>query len=446
VAKTIVIGAGLVGSVMAMYLSKAGHEVEVYEKNGDPRESQLRSGRSINITLCERGFEALEEVGLDSVVRGYCVPAYGRIVHFADGSTFRQDYGNQDESLYSIARADLSRVLVDFGERTFGVRFHFDQKCVDVDVDGPSATIEHVQSGESSVVRADVIFAADGVNSPVRNCLQRRNLVAFEAQNWDQGYKEINIPSGEQGWLMEREVLHLWPRGGYMFIGFPNLGGDFTGSLHLPFHGGLSFESLNSRADVRRLFECSFPDVLPAAPRLLEDFVANPVNRMTTVRCQPWSVNGKIVLIGDAAHAIYPSYGQGANAGFEDCRLLQAALDESDNWNEAFEKYETQRRPSTHAIADLCIEHFVELRDHVADASFQLRKEVERRVSDLLPDFYKPLYSMISFTLIPYDEALLIEKRQREMIDSLMAMKDLRRKMETGDFAEAVRRLARLYA
>jgi kynurenine 3-monooxygenase len=230
-----------------------------------------------------------------------------------------------------------------------------------------------------------------------------------------------------------------------MLIGFPNVGGDFTGSLHLPFRGKLSFESLRTETDLRRLFESSFPDVLPVARALFENFFDRPVNRMTTIRCRPWNVQGKIILIGDAAHAIYPSYGQGANAGFEDCRLLQSAMDHSKNWDEAFTQYEFFRRPNTDAIADLCIEHFVELRDRVADTNFQLRKQVERFVSDILPDSYMPLYFMISFTLIPYAEALEIERRQRGMIDRLMDVDDLRRKIQAGTIVEDVVRLAKEY-
>jgi kynurenine 3-monooxygenase len=250
----------------------------------------------------------------------------------------------------------------------------------------------------------------------------------------EQGYKEIDVPAGVNDWRAEREVLHIWPRQTHMFIVFPNIAGDFTGALHLPFHGDCSLDSIRESSDLRRLFEESFPDAMPLIPNLVDDFFSRPTSKMTTIRCSPWHCQGKVILLGDAAHSIFPLYGQGANAGFEDCRLLVEALRTcGGNWTEASERFWTARKRDMDVIAELCVSNSIELRDHVADSSFQLRKVVERRVNELFPAQYMPLYSMISFTLMPYADALRVSREQDAMIDRLLCTENLEEKLASGD-------------
>jgi kynurenine 3-monooxygenase len=422
--KAIIVGAGLVGPVLGMYLTKMDWEVTIFERNHDLRYTAGKAGRSINLTLCHRGFAALAGIGVETFVRGHAVPAYGRLIHHTDGTYRRQNYGSKCEAIYSIARNELNCLLLEKSEREYGIRFEFNQKCIDVNPDAPSVTFEDTGSKRITCKEAEAVFAVDGAHSTVRRRLRERGLLQEEEEYWEQGYKEINVPcSGheEMSWLAEKSVLHLWPRSSYMLIGFPNAGGDFTCALHLPFQGRPSFQCLATEADVEELFRNSFPDVLPLVPAFPADFFSRPVNRMVTVRCSPWRHDGKVLLVGDAAHAIYPSYGQGANAGFEDCRVLATILNsEYHDLKKAFLAYEKERRPNTDTIANLCVEHFLEIRDRVADPVFQRRKEIEQRLSELFPEFYSPLYSTISFTDVPYVEALARSRRGSVIVDRIM--------------------------
>lgn len=422
--KAIIVGGGLVGSVLAMYLTKAGWNVKVFERNDDPRQAAVRPGRSINLTLCHRGFNALAEIGAETLVRDHCVPAYGRLIHDLHGTIAHQAYGSQGEAIYSIARHDLNRLLLDHCEQAFHIRVHFNQKCVDVDPTTPAVTFKDTHFQCVTQEQGDVIFGVDGAHSTVRRQMQGLGLLTQDEQYWEQGYKEINVPapsSEDNDWRSRKNFLHFWPRVAYMLIGFPNLSGGFTCALHLPFSGDPSFQSARTEQEVVEFFQRSFPDVLPDVFDLGPKFLSRPVNRMFTVRCSPWNYQGKILLVGDAAHAIYPSYGQGANAGFEDCRILERMLEVNlGHWRQAFLDYEQERRPSMDAMADLCIEHFIEIRDRVGDPRFQRRKEIERRVSEMFPGLYSPLYSNITFTNMSYAEALRVDRQQRPTIDRIM--------------------------
>jgi kynurenine 3-monooxygenase len=422
--KAIIVGGGLVGSVLAMYLTKAGWNVKVFERNDDPRQTAVKPGRSINLTLCYRGFNALAEIGAENLVRDYCVPACGRLIHDLHGAIAPQAYGCKGEAIYSIARDELNRLLLDHSEQAFRIRVQFNQKCVEVNPAAPSVTFEDTHLQCVTEEQGDVIFGVDGAHSTVRRQMQHLGLLTQDEQYWEQGYKEINVPAPsreDNDWRSRKHFLHFWPRVAYMLIGFPNLAGDFTCALHLPFYGDISFQSARTEQEVVELFRQSFPDVLPYVNDLGPEFLSRPVNRMFTVRCSPWNYEGKILLVGDAAHAIYPSYGQGANAGFEDCRILERTLAANPgNWRQAFRDYEQERRPSMDAIADLCVEHFIEIRDRVGDPRFQRRKEVERRVSEMFPDRYSPLYSNITFTNMSYAEALRVDRQDRPTIDRIM--------------------------
>lgn len=431
--RTIVIGAGLVGSLLAILLAKKGHQVDVFERRPDLRKTDLRSGRSINLTLCDRGLRVLDSVGLGPAVRELAVPVYGRFIHDVKGEVAFQPYGNNNEAIHSIARSDLNKVLLEFASSHFPINFHFNEKCLDIDLANATAEMKNSQSGRITQHRADRIFGADGAHSVVRLQMQNKTRLNFSQQYWEQGYKELDVSAAaNDGWAAEKNVIHIWPRGHYMLIGFPNIDGSFTCSLHIPFDGPLSFASLKTGEALLKLFEESFPDVIPLMPNLTEDFFTHPANPMVTIKCSPWSHQGKVALIGDAAHSIYPSYGQGANAGFEDCAVLSDYMDQyGDDWVTLLRELEKERKPNTDAIADLCVEHFIELRDLVGDPEFLLRKEVERKINRAYPTKYKDLYSMITFTCMPYTEALRLDREHRTLIDRIMALEDIGQKLHS---------------
>jgi kynurenine 3-monooxygenase len=433
--KILITGGGLVGTLLAMYLSKRGNEVDVFERHPDLRQASIRSSSSINLTLCERGLKSLAGVGLGREIYDLAIPAYGRLIHSQEGELTYQPYGNNQEAIYSISRSDLNIALIDFAERHFDINFHFNKKCVGLNLNTLTAQFEDTMDKRVSSEQADIVFGADGAYSAIRFQLQKTNRFNFSQQYWEQGYKELKIPPTADGkWALEKNVLHIWPRGNYMLIGFPNRDGSFTCALHIPFEGELSYESIKTEADLRSFFEEAFPDVVERIPNLVEDFFSRTLNSMVTVRCNPWSFNDRVILIGDAAHAIYPSYGQGANAGFEDCATLDRCIEKyGQDWQAVFREYEKVRKPNTDAIADLCIEHFIEIRDLVGDPQFLLRKQIERKLNQLSPERYASLYSMITFTCLPYTEARRIDREQSVLVDKIMNIEGIEDKLDDPD-------------
>jgi kynurenine 3-monooxygenase len=418
---TIIVGAGLVGSLLSVYLARAGFKVSVYERFGDPLQGESRSGRSVNITLSTRGFQALDAVGLGDTVRQFCVPAYGRVIHSQDGRTTYQPYGNHQEALYSIRRDDLSKILLDFARSQESIEFYFNHKCLDLDLPTGTLTLQDVVTDRIERIQAEKIFAADGAYSAVRQKMQRLKGFNYSQEYFDQGYKEIVIPPDSQGnWPLDRNALHIWPRDRFMLIGFPNLDKSFTLSLHLPYQGEISHESIDSPQAIENLFKTYFPDIWESVRSNLANYFASPVETMVTIKCFPWSYQDKVALIGDACHAILPSYGQGANAGFEDCQLLARCIQQHlDNWQDAFKAYETARKPDMDAIAHLCVEHFTVLHDAVGNAEFQERNKLERQLQILYPD-YAPIYYNIAFTDMSYRKAWEIERSYRNIIDEML--------------------------
>jgi kynurenine 3-monooxygenase len=440
--KINIVGAGLVGAVLAVFLARRGHRVEVFDRMPDIRLAPRSSGRSINLTLCERGLRVLDGLGVGDAVRAISVPVYGRLIHDLRGEVTYQPYGNNGEAIYSVARGDLNRTLLDFAARHRDIAFHFQQACLDVDLDGPAVKLKNLESGEVTWRQADTVFGADGAHSAVRLRMEQKTRFNFSQRYWEQGYKELNAPASESGWVARRNAIHIWPRGDYMLICFPNMDGSFTCSVHIPFEGPLSFASIKTEADLLGLFRGSFSDAVEHLPDLARDFFSRPANAMVTIKCDPWSYRDTTALVGDAAHTIYPSYGQGANAGFEDCAVLDGCMEShGDDWTALLGDYERQRKPNTDAIADLCVEHFAELRDLVGTPGFLLRKEIERRINRLHPDKYKDLYSMITFTSLPYTEALRCEREQRDIVEQIMAHEDIERRLGGPEVDRLIDRL-----
>ncbi len=436
----LIAGGGLVGSLLSIYMARQGHEVHLFDRSPDFRTPKAASGRSINLTLCQRGLAALDRMGIGDRVRDISVPCYGRMVHAADGAVELQPYGNLGEALYSISRSSLSRLLLGEALAQPSLTCHFEHQCMEVDLDPLAVTFREQGAGRLSRWRGDRLFGADGAHSAVRLRLQRTPRFNLVQQYLGHAYKELDAPATPAGdWPLEGDAIHLWPRGDYMLIGFPNLDRSFTLSLHLPFEGDPSFASIRTPGDLRSLFERSFPDALPLLPSLTGEYFGRPEASMVTIRCSPWTYRGKVALVGDAAHTMVPSYGQGANSGFEDCSVLADCVAAAgDDWKRAFETYEALRKPNADAIADLALEHFQELRDLVGDPRFQQRKRIERRIHELFPDRYTPLYSLISFTSTPYVEALRRDRAQRTLVDRMMAIPGLLDRLESEEVRDVI--------
>jgi kynurenine 3-monooxygenase len=421
--RAVVVGAGLGGSLMAALLGRDGWEVDVLERRLDPRQTRAEEGRSINLALSERGLHALGEVGLADAVLSKAVKLRGRLMHGVDGSLTFQPYGREGQGINSVSRSDLNRQLIDVAEQSRGVKIRFGIRCRDVDPDAGTVESEDLRTGIIEKVEADLIVGADGAFSAVRSRLARRDRYDYSQAFLEHAYKELTIPPAEGGGhRMEPNAMHIWPRGGYMMMAMGNRDGSFTVTLYLPYAGRDGFDLLKTPDDVVRFFQERFPDAIPHIPDLAEAFFANPTGSLVTVRCAPWHAGGKVVLLGDAAHAVVPFYGQGANASFEDCLTLAAALRALPDRRAALAAYEADRKPNTDALADLAIDNFREMRDRVASPLFLFRKKFEKFLNKLMPETYIPLYPMISFTRIPYAKARERAHRQWRIVRTALAV------------------------
>ena len=409
-----VIGAGPVGSLLALFLARRGHHIQVFERRPDMRRVGIGAGRSINLAVSTRGLYALHQVGLEEEVLRQAIPMRGRMVHAAGSEPRFLRYGRDDsEFINSMSRGELNKLLMTEAERTGRVRIEFQQRLVGYDSGRARLRDEH--SGEEREVAAPVVLGSDGSASALRAALG----VAVE-QSWlDFGYKELTIPPAPGGaFSLETNALHIWPRKNFMLIALPNLDGSFTCTLFLPFEGPASFAAIEAPADAERFFAETFPDALALIPRLGEALAEAPLGRMVTVKCARWS-RGQAVLIGDAAHAIVPFFGQGMNAGFEDCTVLMEILDHEADWTRAFAELSDTRRPDADAIADLAVENFVEMRDKVADPEFVLWKEVEAELSRRFPGEYLSRYQLVTFTRVPYRVAQEAGRLQTTLLRDL---------------------------
>ncbi len=406
--KFTIIGAGLGGALMAVYLGKAGFEVEVFEKRPDLRGDKTTGGRSINLALSARGLYALEQVGLADAVIQDAVPMPGRMIHNQSGELSFQPYGRKGEAINSVSRTGLNITLLNAAESNSSIKLHFEQKCTNIDFDSAEVELEHTKTGQRTTARGDIVIGADGAFSSIRARMERLDRFSYSIDYLEHGYKELSIPPAENGgFRMERNALHIWPRRSLMTIALPNKDGSYTVTCFWPLEGSDSFASLRTEEAVLRCFERLFPDTVPLMPTLTQDYFTNPTSSLATVRCRPWFCRDKTVLLGDAAHAIVPFFGQGMNAAFEDCTVLRDCLLDCDGkWGEALARYQRMRKENCDAIADLALANFIEMRDHTGSPAFLRRKKREKLLHELLPRHYVPLYSMISFTCIPYAEAV----------------------------------------
>lgn len=421
--KVAIIGAGLVGSLQAIILAKKGYQVDVYERRVDMRKVEISAGRSINLALSNRGWKAIKLAGITEEIEKIAIPMYGRIMHPIDGDNFYQQYGKDDEAIYSVSRGGLNVQLMDSADAMKNVNFHFSMQCTDIDLDNNKIAFKNTESGEESFISPDRIFATDGAFSAIRSRLQRTDRFNYEQMYLDHGYKELYIPANNDGsFKMDKNALHIWPRGEYMLIALANEDGSFTCTLFFPFDGEKSFNSLKTRGDVEEFFKEIFPDTIDLMPSLLEDYFENPTSSLVTVRCSPWNYLDKILLMGDSSHAIVPFYGQGMNSGFEDCSVFDEIFEKNNrNWETSFKEFSDTRKKDADAISNLAIQNFVEMRDKVADQSFLLRKKIEKKIYEKYPSKWMPLYSQVTFSHIPYSEALATGKRQEKIMDVIMA-------------------------
>jgi kynurenine 3-monooxygenase len=431
-------GAGLVGSLLAIYLRKRGYEVSVFERRPDIRSQPADAGRSINLALSNRGIKALEFVGLAEHVQRVAIPMHGRMMHAVDGAITFLAYGQEGQFINSISRKDLNILLVDTAAQS-GVKFYFNQRVSHVDLKNTVLTYE----GEGATVSTSFngVVGADGAFSVVRSVMQFTDRFNFSQDYIEHGYKELHIPSDSAGaFKLEKNALHIWPRESFMMIALPNTDGSFTCTLFFPFEGNTSFSGLKSDEAILSFFSETFPDALEIMPSLLADFKTNPTSSLVTMKCYPW-VRNKTVLIGDAAHAIVPFYGQGMNAGFEDCKILNGLLDQyEDDWDKAIASFQDLRKADTDAIAQLALHNFVEMRDLVADADFLLRKKIEAKLHSLFPDKWIPLYSMVTFhDTIRYSEAYRLGEMQKQIMDNVMQQPGIETTWESLDFEQLVR-------
>jgi len=438
---TVIIGAGLVGSLLSIYLSKRGYKVKIYERRGDMRKQDMIAGRSINLALSDRGIKALEEVGLMDEIRKICIPMHGRFMHNADGSTAYQPYGKEGQYINSVSRGELNCRLMDLAEEN-GVQIMFNEKCNSIDWKENKIEFEKTDSPQSEIVKPDLIFGSDGAFSAARLTHQlQHDHFQYQQYYIDFGYKELNIPAGENGsFLLEKNALHIWPRGNYMMIALPNIDGSFTCTLFFPFEGEVSFATLDSKEKIRSFFEKTFTDAAPLMPTLEEDFFNNPTSSLVTVKCYPWIREDKFALIGDAAHAMVPFFGQGMNCGFEDCRVLNSLIDKhAENWSAILNEYQSLRKPDGDAICDLALNNFVEMRDKVADPKFLLQKKIEAAFSKKYPDKWIPLYSQVTFSpQIRYSEALVNGERQEAIMQQIMAIPDIENKWQDEEIEKII--------
>jgi kynurenine 3-monooxygenase len=426
-------GAGLVGSLMAAYFGKKGYNVNVYERRPDMRKTTIDGGRSINLALSNRGWKALDGVGIGEEVRKVAIPMYRRVMHAKDGELSYQPYGKEGEAIYSVSRGGLNALLMDEAEKFKSVNFHFDQKCDDVDVETGSATFKSYTTGEEEKVDSDLLIGTDGAFSAVRNALVKTDRFNYSQHYIEHGYKELSIPPNEDGThKMEREALHIWPRGNFMLIALPNPDGSFTCTLFLAFEGKYSYENIDGLEGARAFFKEHFNDALDLMLNFDAEWTENPFASLVIIRCFPWTKNGRIALMGDASHAIVPFYGQGMNSGFEDCTVLnELMLQHGDDWYTILKEFEQQRKPDADAIADLAMRNFVEMRDLTGNPEFLLRKKIEARFAEKHPDKWMPLYSMVTFSHIRYSDALKEGQRQDAIMAEVMAMDSIEERWDS---------------
>ncbi|MFL2571405.1 MAG: FAD-dependent oxidoreductase [Parvicellaceae bacterium] len=421
--KVIIVGAGLVGSLWAIYLSNAGYKVTIYERRSDIRKAEISAGKSINLALSYRGWKALEGAGVAQEVKKIAYPMYNRIMHDEQGNLTTQAYGKKDQAIYSVSRGHLNAIMMNMAEEKGNATIHYNYKCTNANLEEGKVSFENLLTGEKVEDQADLVFAADGAFSAIRyNAMQKLSRFNYSQKFIEDGYKELLLPANEDGsYQLDKTALHIWPRGRFMLIALPNEDGSFTCTLFMPYDNHKhAFNKLKTDDQVNDFFKTVFPDFHAMMPNLIENWHQHPLSSLAIVRCYPWT-HGKTALIGDSAHATVPFYGQGMNAGFEDCTVLnELMIKHNENWEAVFKEYQETHKPNGDALQDLSLHNYHVMRDYVADPNFLLQKKIEAQLFEKHPDKWMPLYSQVTFSHIPYSKALAIGKKQDEIMKEVL--------------------------
>ena len=420
-----IVGAGLVGSLWAVYLSKAGYKVTIVERRPDIRKAEISAGKSINLALSTRGWKALDTVGVGDEIREIAIPMPGRMMHDLKGNLTFQPYGKEGQAIYSVSRGGVNAKMMDIAEKHGNAQIFYNERCYKADLENGIIYTE-TASGEKKQYQSDVVFAADGAFSAVRyNSFQILDRFNFSQNYIEDGYREILLPANADGsYKLEKNALHIWPRGRFMLIALPNEDGSFTCTLFMPFKGENSFETLTTKEAVNTFFKTTFPDFYEMMPNIADAWEDHPLSSLAIIRCYPWT-HGKTALMGDAAHATVPFYGQGMNAGFEDCTVMWELMQKhNENWEKVFEEYQLMRKPDGDGVQDLSLHNYYVMRDYVADPKFLLQKKIEAHFSEKHPDKWMPLYSQVTFSHIRYSEAWKKGQIQDAIMKKVMAAFD----------------------
>ncbi len=430
--KIAIIGSGLVGSLLAIYLKRFGHEITVFDRRPDIRGIKF-SGRSINLAMSNRGWNALNEVGIEEEIKKIAIPLDKRAMHLVGQEEYYQKYGKEGDAIWSISRGVLNKKMIDLAEAE-GVEFRFNEKVWDVDLPDAKLFTGETEKGEWQEYNYDLIFGCDGAFSRVRHKMQRRSRFDYSQDFIDVGYKELSIaPNDDGSHKLDKHSFHIWPRGKFMLIAMPNLDGSFTCTLFMPFEGEVSFEKITTKEEAKEFFVKYFPNIMPEIENLTEDFFKNPTSAMVTMKCFPWTYWDKVALVGDSAHAVVPFYGQGMNAGFEDIFALNNIIKQyGDDWHAIFEAYEKERKQNTDAIATLSYRNFIEMSTKTADPKFLLQKKIEKHFASLHPDKWIPVYSRVTFSDRPYAEALALGDAQEAIMKEVMQIKNIEDKWDSA--------------
>tara|TARA_R100000935_G_C2835291_1_gene167729 strand:- start:1354 stop:2712 length:1359 start_codon:yes stop_codon:yes gene_type:complete len=433
-----IIGSGLVGSLLAIYLKKRGHEVTVFDRRPDVRKVEF-SGRSINLAMSNRGWSALRKVGIEKEIRELALPLDKRALHVNDKPLYFQKYGKDGEAIYSISRGVLNRKMIDLAEEA-GTNFRFEEKVWDVDLAEAKIYTGESEKAEWIEYQFDMVFGADGAFSRVRHKMQRNSRFNYSQHFIDVGYKELTIPANADGThKLDNASFHIWPRGEFMLIAMPNLDGSFTCTLFMPFEGEVSFNEIKTEKEAEKFFNTYFPDIKDDISNITKDFFKNPTSAMVTMKCYPWTYWDKVALVGDSAHAIVPFYGQGMNAGFEDISVLDDLIEKHmDDWEIIFQDYQKSRKPDADAIAELSYRNFVEMSSKTANPQFLLRKKIEKHFAEKYPEKWIPLYSRVTFSDKPYADALAIGDEQREIMDKVMKIENIEANWDSPEVEDII--------
>ena len=438
--KIIIVGAGLVGSLWAVYMRKAGYKVVIYERRSDIRKAEISAGKSINLALSARGWNSLNAAGIKADIEKIAIPMSGRIMHSEEGELTYQPYGKKEEAIYSVSRGHLNAIMMDLAEEKGNSTIHYNHQCLNADLKNGKITLKNLLTDEIFEDQADVVFAADGAYSAIRyNSMQKVDRFNFSQFYVEDGYKELLLPAGKDGsYQIEKNALHIWPRGRFMLIALPNEDGSFTCTLFMPYENhDHAFNDLDTDEKVDDFFKKVFPDFYDMMPNLVENWHQNPLSSMSITRCFPWTM-GKFALLGDSAHATVPFYGQGMNAGFEDCFVMWELYNKYGNWKETFQEFQKIRKPDGDALQDLSLDNYYVMRDHVADKKFLLQKKIEAKLHKNYPDKWIPLYSQVSFSTIRYSEAYKNGKKQEKIMKEIMKISNIEEIWKSNEIEDKI--------